>query len=114
MKIALIQADLIWKDTIANRDKFETKINSISGKADLIILPEMFSTGFSMTPENTAETMQGETVEWMKSLAVEGNFAICGSVIIKEGNHFHNRFLFVFPSGEVQYYDKRHLFFSRR
>ncbi|MDI1256877.1 MAG: amidohydrolase [Flavobacterium sp.] len=110
MKIALIQTVLQWEDAVANCNNFEIKINSISEKVDLIVLPEMFSTGFSMQPENCAETMKGATVSWMKLVAVKGNFAICGSVIIKENSHFCNRFLFVFPSGEVQYYDKRHLF----
>jgi omega-amidase len=110
MKIALIQTVLYWEDAVANRNNFEAKINSITEDVDLIVLPEMFSTGFSMQPGSIAETMEGETVAWMKSIAAKGNFAICGSIIIKETHHFRNRFLFVLPSGEVQYYDKRHLF----
>ena len=110
MKIALIQTVLNWENPQSNRDNFEAKINMIAENVDLIVLPEMFSTGFSMQPENCAETMEGETIAWMKSLALKRNFAICGSIIIKENGGFRNRFLFVFPSGALQFYDKRHLF----
>ena len=70
----------------------------------------MFTTGFSMQSENLAETMQGETVLWMQKIASEKNAALCGSVIISEENKYYNRFLFVPPSGKVEYYNKRHLF----
>lgn len=110
MKIALIQTPLIWENSIANRSYFEEKINAISEKVDLIVLPEMFTTGFSMNPKNLAETMQGETITWLKVLAKAKNSAITGSLIIKENNNFYNRLVFVFPSGEIQFYDKRHLF----
>ncbi len=110
MKTALIQTSLIWENAAANRKHLQEKINSITEDVDLVVLPEMFTTGFSMHPENIAEKMDGETVQWMKSLASGGNFAICGSVIIQENKNYYNRFLFVFPSGEVMHYDKRHLF----
>lgn len=110
MKIALIQSSLFWENPIANRNHFEEKINAITEKMDLIVLPEMFSTAFSMNPESLAETMQGETVLWLQSLAKTKNSAITGSLIIKEKDNFHNRLVFVFPSGEIRFYDKRHLF----
>jgi predicted amidohydrolase len=110
MKVALIQAPLIWENAKANRTYFEGKINGIQEKMDLIVLPEMFSTGFTMFPNDVAETMQGETITWLQSLAKASNAAITGSLVIKENNLFHNRLVFVFPSGEIQFYDKRHLF----
>jgi omega-amidase len=110
MKIALIQSSLFWENPTANRNNFEGKINAITEKVDLIVLPEMFTTGFTMNPNNLAETMQGETISWLQSLAEAKNSAITGSLVIKENDNFYNRLLFVFPSGEIQYYDKRHLF----
>ncbi len=110
MKIALIQTALTWENAEANRTHFEEKINAITENVDLVVLPEMFPTGFSMTPEDIAETMDGETVNWMKAMAVKGHFAICGSVIIQENGNFYNRLLFIKPSGEIETYDKRHLF----
>jgi omega-amidase len=110
MKIALIQSVLFWENPQANRIHFEVQINGITEAVDLIILPEMFSSGFTMNPSAVAETMHGETIVWMKSLAKAKNMAITGSVVIEENSNFYNRMLFVFPSGEIQYYDKRHLF----
>ena len=110
MKVALIQSSLFWENPKANRNYFEEKINAIAEKVDLIVLPEMFSTGFTMNPSVVAETMQGDTVLWMQSLAKANNSAITGSQIIEENNKYYNRLVFVFPSGEIQFYDKRHLF----
>lgn len=110
MKVTLIQSPLIWESPKENRNYFEEKINSISENIDLIILPEMFTTGFTMSPGNVAETMQGETVTWLKALAKAKKSAITGSLVIEENNNFYNRMLFVFPSGELQFYDKKHLF----
>lgn len=110
MKIALIQSDLYWEDAAKNRKSFESKINEISSEVNLVVLPEMFSTGFTMNASEVAETMQGETVIWLQSLAKQKNFAITGSLIIVEDDKYYNRMLFVFPSGEIQYYNKRHLF----
>lgn len=110
MKVALIQSALVWEDPKLNRDYFEQKINSIEAGTDLIVLPEMFTTGFTMQPEPVAETMQGETVVWMQSLAKANNCAITGSLVIIEEGNYYNRLLFVFPTGEIQYYNKRHLF----
>ena len=111
MKVALIQSALIWENPEANRAYFEEKINAIAEDVNLVVLPEMFTTGFTMAPAKVAETMQGETVMWMQALAKAKNAAITGSVVIEEENAtFYNRMLFVFPSGEIQHYDKRHLF----
>ena len=110
MKIALIQSSLLWENPIANRNFSEEKINAITEKVDLIVLPEMFTTGFTMNPEAVAETMQGKTIQWLQSLAKAKISAITGSLVIKENGNFYNRLVFVFPSGEIQFYDKRHLF----
>ena len=110
MKIALIQSDLYWEDVFKNRKSFESKINQIDSSVNLVVLPEMFSTGFTMNAPEVAETMEGETVLWLQSLAKQKNFAITGSLIILENEKYYNRMLFVFPSGKIRYYDKRHLF----
>ncbi|WP_035653174.1 nitrilase family protein [Flavobacterium sp. ASV13] len=110
MKIALIQSDLHWENALENRKNFESEINSIDSEVNLIVLPEMFSTGFTMNASAVAETMQGETVLWMKEIAKQKNAAVTGSLVITENGKFYNRMFFVFPSGEIQYYNKRHLF----
>lgn len=110
MKLALIQSSLFWENPIINRNHFEEKINAISESIDLIVLPEMFSTGFTMNSKDVAETMEGETITWLIHLAKAKNTAITGSLVIRENNNFYNRLVFVFPSGEIQFYDKRHLF----
>jgi predicted amidohydrolase len=110
MKIALIQIPLVWEDPKSNRASIEQKINAIESETDLIVLPEMFTTGFTMQPERVAETMGGETIQWMQSLAKAKNAAITGSLIIVEEGKYFNRLVFVFPTGEIQEYDKRHLF----
>lgn len=110
MKIALVQTKLHWENPQLNRSHFEEIINKISDNVDLIVLPEMFSTGFTMHPFDVAESMSGATVQWMQSLAKSKQTAITGSVVIKDNNQFYNRLLFVFPTGEVKTYDKRHLF----
>ena len=110
MKISLIQTSLTWEDANANRSNFEKLISSINEPTDIILLPEMFSTGFTMKPETVAETMHGETVEWMKTVATSRDCAIAGSVVIEENGNYYNRFLFVMPNGKIKQYDKRHLF----
>ena len=110
MKIALIQSPLIWENPTANRKHFDEKINAITEKVDLIVLPEMFTTGFTMNTKAVSETMKGETIKWLQQLTKVKNSAITASLIIEENNNYYNRLVFVFPSGEIQYYDKRHLF----
>ena len=110
LKVAFIQSDLVWHNAEENRNNFLRKINRISEKVDLIVLPEMFTTGFSMHPNNISESMNGETEQWMKKVAASKNTAITGSIIIKENDNYFNRLLFVYPSGKMEYYNKRHLF----
>lgn len=99
MKIALIQSSLVWENPKANRNNFEEKINAISEKVDLIVLPEMFTSGFTMNPKDVCEAIDGETVLWLKLIAKAKNSAITGSLIIKENNNYYNRLVFVFPRG---------------
>ncbi len=108
--VTIIQTQLLWEDKTGNLKHFQEKIENINAETDLIILPEMFTTGFSMNPKPFAEKMDGNTFNWMQQMAKLSNAAIAGSIIINENDHFLNRFLFVKPDGEYQYYDKRHLF----
>ena len=109
MKISLIQTSLAWEDHEANRQNFSKLISQIE-ETDLIILPEMFATGFTMNPQDVFETMEGQSVQWMKDAASQKNCAVTGSVVIKEGDNYYNRLLFVFPDGKIETYNKRHLF----
>ncbi len=108
--ISIIQTKLLWEDKAGNLEHFQNKIESIASTTDLIILPEMFTTGFSMSPRPFAEKMDGKTVNWMQKMAKASNAAIAGSLIIEQNGHYLNRLLFVESSGAYQYYDKRHLF----
>ena len=110
LKIALIHSDLVWENPSQNRINFTKKIEAISKEVDLVILPEMFTTGFTMNAESVAETMDGETVSWMKEMAFKSDSALVGSIVISENNKFYNRLLFVEPSGNISTYDKRHTF----
>lgn len=109
LRVSLVQTDLVWENPLQNRMNLEKKIVEIE-ETDIVILPEMFTTGFSMHPKGLAETMEGETVEWMKRLSKERSIAICGSLIINDHNKYFNRFVFVSENEEVKTYDKRHLF----
>ena len=110
LSVALLQSTLVWEDPIENRLDFTKKINDIKKPVDLIILPEMFTTGFTMNPAIIAETMDGNSVEWMKQMAKETKAAIIGSLVITEGKDHYNRLFFVEPSGLIHTYDKRHTF----
>jgi len=110
LETALIQSHLAWENPVQNRVSFEQKIHSIDKKVDLILLPEMFTTGFTMNAVEYAEAMDGETVQWMKKMAKSKQSAIAGSLIIRESDCLYNRFLFVEPSGEIHQYDKHQLF----
>jgi omega-amidase len=110
MKTALIQSSLSWENPTQNRTHLQQKINAISETIDLIVLPEMFTSGFTMNPKSVAETMTGESISWLKETAKTKNCAITGSLVIEENENYYNRLIFVFPSGEIQHYDKRHLF----
>jgi len=110
LKVALIQTDLTWENPVQNRANFTHKIDAITEQVDLIILPEMFTTGFTMNPYKVAETMGGETIFWLQKIAKEKEVAITGSLIIEENNNYYNRLVFVCPSGEIKTYDKKHTF----
>jgi len=110
LTITGIQTDLFWEDKKANLDMLEKKINSIKEKTEIIVLPEMFSTGFSMQPEKLAETMEGETVQWMKRIAAEKKIILTGSAIIEDEGNYYNRLIWMLPNGEYGIYDKRHRF----
>ena len=110
LKVALVQSMLHWEDAAANRAMFAEKLLALKGITDLVVLPEMFTTGFSMRTAELAEPMDGDTVSWMKEQARELDAAIYGSVIIAEGGKCYTRGLFVMPDGTVVTYDKRPLF----
>ena len=110
MKIVLLQTALSWENPSENRALLQFKLNTVSQYVDLIVLPEMFTSGFTMNPKNVAETMQGETISWLKEIAKTKNCAITGSLVIEENGNYYNRLVFVFPNGAIQQYDKRHLF----
>ena len=110
LKVALIQANLVWENPKKNREQFTEKIEQISGSINLIILPEMFTSGFTMNAEKVAETMDGETITWLKDMAAKKNAAIVGSLVIIEAGNYYNRLVFVEPSGKITIYNKRHAF----
>ena len=110
LTITTIQTNLIWEERSANLRLLEEKIAGIEEKTEIVVLPEMFSTGFSMRPEMLAETMEGETVEWMKKVSRENGIILTGSVIIEEEGNYYNRLIWMLPNGQYGHYDKRHLF----
>ncbi len=110
LKVSIIQSDLQWESIEANLGNFEEKIWEINEPTDLIILPEMFTTGFSMKPKPLAELMNGKTHNWMRMIAAQRKAVVAGSCIITEKSKFFNRLLVVFPDGKTLHYDKKHLF----
>jgi predicted amidohydrolase len=110
MKISVIQPDTVWENKAANFQNLARLLSPLFNKTDIVILPEMFNTGFSMTPVQLSEPTNGETFKWMKSIAEKGNFGLCGSYIVKGNMNYFNRWVFVSPDNEVWQYDKRHLF----
>lgn len=108
--IALVQTPLVWEDPEANRQLLTKKIASISTKADLIVLPEMFTTGFTMHPERVAGHEGQKTLDWMLETAFNHNVAITGSTVFYEKGTYYNRLFFVMPNGTNYQYDKRHTF----
>ena len=110
LHISLIQTDLFWEDKFRNLDMLEKKIAAVEAATQIVVLPEMFTTGFTMQPKLFAETMEGPTVEWMVEQAAQHKIILTGSIIIEEDNKFYNRLLWVLPTGQVAYYNKRHLF----
>jgi len=110
LNVTYIQSDLHWETIGANLAMFEEKIWKIGTQTDLIVLPEMFSSGFSMNPTTLAEPMNSTTFRWMKQQAAQTGAVVMGSCIIKEQRKYYNRLLVIYPDGNFQYYDKRHLF----
>ncbi|MBT6438768.1 MAG: amidohydrolase [Flavobacteriales bacterium] len=110
LKVSIIQTSLFWEQKEENLTMFSQKINAITEETDLIILPEMFTTGFSMKPSQFAEKTDSETLRRMRSWASDKNCAITGSIIVKEKNSYYNRLIWVRPDGTYETYDKRHLF----
>ncbi len=110
LKITLIQTHLFWEDKGANLALLEQKILNLEEPTEVVILPEMFTTGFSMQPTLHAETMEGPSVQWMRRIAKAQKIILTGSLIIEENGHYYNRLIWMLPNGEFGYYDKRHLF----
>ena len=108
LNVALVQADLYWHDPAANRALFDHLIDDV--EADLVVLPEMLSTGFTMASGEVAETMDGDTVAWLRDLAAKKGATVAGSVVIKDAGHCYNRLVWMPPDGRETVYDKRHLF----
>ena len=108
MKVTLLQYDVAWKDAESNKRKVERMMHAAE-KSDVYVLPEMFTTGFVVLPQEAAEK-DGSTVRWMLAMAKDYDAAICGSVAVESDGRYYNRFYFVKPDGEVSQYDKRHLF----
>ncbi len=114
LNISVIQADLVWENVEANLAHFEKKLAALPGKPEVVVLPEMFSTGFSMRPAALAESMQGRTVSWMRDMAARFRVILTGSVMIREEREeqvsYFNRMIWMLPTGDLGYYDKRHRF----
>ena len=109
LKITIVQPDIIWEDAEANLRRYSEMLENIE-QTDVIVLPEMFATGFSMQSKNLKEKMDGLSVNWMKKLAKEKNASVAGSLIIEDNGNLYNRAIWAFPDAKTQHYDKRHLF----
>ncbi len=110
LNITIVQPDMVWEDKQANLDNYEALIKGMSEKKEVVVLPEMFATGFSMSAKSLAEPMDGMCVQWMKRVAREQRCILTGSLIIEEEGNIYNRLLWVQPDGNIGTYDKRHLF----
>ena len=110
LRVSLVQAKLFWESPQQNRSHLEVLMRELAGKTDLVVLPEMFTTGFTMRPEALAEPTEGRTLNWLSEQASKLGCAITGSIVVVEDNRFYNRLIWVFPNGEYNCYDKRHLF----
>ena len=109
LRVSYVQTDLVWEDPVANCANLEERLQVLQGQTDVVVLPEMFSTGFSMS-EKGAEISGGPTVQWMKLQARRLGVLLIGSLKIKDSGHFYNRLFAVQPSGQIDTYDKKHLF----
>ena len=111
LKVTIVQTALAWENIDANLNSFNKKLEAVApASTDIIVLPEMFSTGFTMNAKALAETMDGKAVKWMTKLAAEKKCVITGSLVIKDGDHFYNRLIWMRADGTYEKYDKRHLF----
>jgi len=110
LTVTTIQTNLHWEEKSANLRMLEEKIAAIEERTELVVLPEMFSTGFSMKPSELAEDMEGETMAWMKRVSRENGIILTGSFIATENAGYYNRLVWMLPNGQYGYYDKRHLF----
>ncbi len=110
MKVSLIQTALSWEDPAANLDQIGAQLAQLSASTDLVVLPEMFTTGFTMNPASVAEQTNGLTLDWLRRQAAQLDAAITGSFVVEENGNFYNRLAWVFPDGKFKTYDKRHLF----
>jgi len=110
LKVALIQTKLCWENKNANFSHLETHLKNVPSGVDLIVLPEMFTTGFSMNPEIFSEKMTGKGIKWLKSVSKQKNAVVVGSLIIEEKKKYYNRLIAMRPDGSFDHYDKRHLF----
>ncbi|MGM0408118.1 MAG: nitrilase-related carbon-nitrogen hydrolase, partial [Bacteroidota bacterium] len=110
LHISCIQTKLDWEDIEQNLKQFENYFSQLPRATELVILPEMFTTGFSMNQEKLAEEMNGKTFVWLKKQAAKIDKIIIGSLIIKDQDEHYNRLFVMFPDGNYEYYDKRHLF----
>lgn len=110
LRVSLIQSMLHWEDAEANRRMFAERMAPLAGTTDLVVLPEMFTTGFTMHSRSLAEPMEGPTLDWMRAQAGMLRAGLYGSIVVEEGGRHFNRGLFVLPDGSVDHYDKRHLF----
>lgn len=110
LRVTLVQTDIYWEDIPANLASLEEKLAQLNGSSDLIILPEMFSTGFSMEPEKIAEPLNLVTTRWLRQMSLASNAMIIGSFVARDGSSCYNRLMAVRPDGTYHYYDKRHLF----
>ncbi len=110
LRVTLVQMEIAWEDPEANRQRLSEQLMLLTGTTDIIILPEMFTTGFTLNAEPLAEVMSGPTVVWIQQLAKEVGAVICGSIVVRDQSFLFNRFIWAAPSGELLHYDKRHLF----
>lgn len=110
IKVTLVQTTLIWEAPSENRGRLLNLLEPLSGTTDLIVLPEMFTTGFSMNAKSLAEPMSGPTLQWLQKAAARTNAVITGSFIAVDNNQYYNRLIWMRPDGTYEHYDKRHLF----
>jgi omega-amidase len=110
MNVSVIQPETEWENKASNFGKLDGLMSPLRNRTDIVILPEMFNTGFTMDPGRFSEMPAGETLTWMMRAAIAGNFGVCGSYMVEDRGKFFNRWVFVSPLEEIWYYDKRHLF----